>query len=179
LKNRQSNLSLNVEFKFSLNIINIKLYENKSMSYDDIYEENDFDLSTKGKINDHSESNLGLVVNNNPFYFYIFRKGENGNNNIIYDSRCDDNHNSFKYDEGVIEMCLVLPFNHYSYGLVIILFYIIYYYIYFLKGENYDGIKLDKNKTYFIMANGSIDENIVLGKDKLLIYITLNIINRS
>ena len=111
-------------------------------------DKNDLEMEKVGRIEDISESDIGIHIINHPFSFYLYRKDTKErlfDTTISEESRNFDHH--FYYAKNYIQISSRLPRGHFTYGL----------------GERFSSLRL-KNGQYVLWAQ---DPLLYLNNDPL------------
>lgn len=114
---------------------------NFNVTSSNLHNYNDFDIDrlTEGRIDDLSQSNIGVQINNHPFSFYLYRKDTKER---LFDTTHSSESREFNhylyYAKKYIQLSTRLPNKHYTYGL----------------GERFTSLRLKKGK-YVMWASDS------------------------
>ena len=109
--------NLNVTFIFDVDRVNFKISSNQSQKNiePDIYDKSDV-LFNDRKITNYRDSNIGIKIYDMPFNFELYRKDENVNHEVLFDSTCKRNQNLLFFSKNYIQLCTNISSDSYSYG---------------------------------------------------------------
>jgi alpha-glucosidase (family GH31 glycosyl hydrolase) len=128
--------NLNFHIKLSKNKARLRIYEQvrgnaKFVFPTSLYDSEDLEMASDGKIEDLSESNIGIQIINHPFEFSLYRKDTNER---LFDTTHSNESNIFDhylfYAKNYIQISTRLPKGHFTYGL----------------GERFTSLRLNKGK---------------------------------
>lgn len=109
-----------------------------------MFDKNDLEMEKEGRIDDISESDIGIHIINHPFSFYLYRKDTKER---LFDTTISEESKNFGhylyYAKNYIQIASRLPKGHFTYGL----------------GERFSSLRL-KNGKYVLWAQDPlIDSN--------------------